>query len=65
MTRLLALGLLLLAVLVADPALANLPAITVVEEEGQTQYSLTLQILALMTALTLLPSLLLMMTSFA
>ncbi|MFP4271958.1 MAG: flagellar type III secretion system pore protein FliP [Halothiobacillaceae bacterium] len=65
MTRLLALGLLLLAVLVADPALANLPAITVVEEEGQTQYSLTLQILALMTVLTLLPSLLLMMTSFA
>jgi flagellar biosynthetic protein FliP len=31
---------------------------------GGTQYSLTLQLLALMTALTLLPSLLLMMTSF-
>jgi flagellar biosynthetic protein FliP len=32
--------------------------------EAGTQYSLTLQLLALMTALTLLPSLLLMMTSF-
>ena len=31
---------------------------------GSTQYSLTLQLLALMTVLTLLPSLLLMMTSF-
>lgn len=33
--------------------------------DGQMQYSLTLQLLALMTVLTLLPSLLLLMTSFA
>ena len=32
--------------------------------DGEVQYSLTLQLLALMTVLTLLPSLLLMMTSF-
>ncbi len=49
------------------PVLAEpgLPAVTLTEsEDGGTQYSLTLQILALMTVLTLLPSLLLMMTSF-
>ena len=34
------------------------------EAEGATEYSVTLQLLALMTVLTLLPSLLLMMTSF-
>tara|TARA_B100000795_G_scaffold257614_1_gene231006 strand:- start:1194 stop:1958 length:765 start_codon:yes stop_codon:yes gene_type:complete len=33
--------------------------------DGQQEYSLTLQILALMTLLTMLPALLLMMTSFA
>jgi flagellar biosynthetic protein FliP len=32
--------------------------------DGEVQYSLTLQLLALMTVLTLLPSLLIMMTSF-
>jgi len=41
-----------------------LPVITVVEQEGSTQYSLTLQLLALMTLLSLLPALLLGMTSF-
>lgn len=45
----------------AAPAL---PAITSTNTAQGTQYSLTLQALALMTALTLLPSLLLMMTSF-
>jgi flagellar biosynthetic protein FliP len=38
--------------------------VTVVEQEGSTQYSLTLQLLALMTLLSLLPALLLGMTSF-
>ena len=33
--------------------------------DGQQEYSLTLQILALMSLLTMLPALLLMMTSFA
>ncbi len=42
----------------------GLPAVTVSQTAGGTQWSLTLQILALMTVLTLLPSLLLMMTSF-
>ena len=49
------------------PALAfaaDLPAINVTNTPGGTQYSLSLQLLALMTSLTLLPSLLLMMTSF-
>lgn len=43
----------------------GLPAITVLDGGGQsTQYSLTLQLLALMTVLSLLPALLLAMTSF-
>ncbi len=52
---------LLLAGAVCLPALAQgLPAVTV---QG-SQYSLTLELLGLITALTLLPSMLLMMTSF-
>ncbi len=50
------------------PALAfaqGLPIVNVVSGKGGVQsYSLTLQLLALMTVLTLLPSMLLMMTSF-
>lgn len=43
----------------------GLPGITVNQGAGgQTQYSLSLQLLALMTSLTLLPSALLMMTAF-
>lgn len=42
----------------------TLPIMTVTEEDGATQYSLTLQLLALMTLLSLLPALLLGMTSF-
>ena len=43
----------------------GLPAVTSVEGlEGDTTYSLSLQILLLMTALTVLPSLVLGMTSF-
>ena len=51
---------------VAGPAVAAdvFPAVTVSSARGGTQYSLTLQLLALMTALTLLPSMLLAMTSF-
>ncbi len=49
----------------AGPLLADaLPIVTVIEEEGATQYSLTLQLLALMTLLSLLPALLLGLTSF-
>ncbi len=55
------LGTVLAPVLMAD---TGLPIVSVIEEEGGTRYSLTLQLLALMTVLTLLPSLLLMMTSF-
>ncbi|MFC3912184.1 flagellar type III secretion system pore protein FliP [Pseudaeromonas sharmana] len=44
---------------------AGLPAVTVTTTPGGGQeYSLTLQVLALMTALTFLPSILIMMTSF-
>ena len=50
------------------PALAmaapDLPGITASQTARGTQYSLNLQLLALMTTLTLLPSLLLMMTAF-
>ena len=58
-----------LALLIFIPHLAwaqsGLPIINMIDDgSGSTQYSLTLQLLALMTVLTLLPSLLLMMTSF-
>ncbi len=42
----------------------GLPMVTASQGPRGTQYSITLQLLALMTVLTLLPSLLLMMTSF-
>src|SRR3954464_1312034 len=46
-------------------AAAGLPAVTVTTNPGGGQtYSLTLQILILMTVLTLLPAILLMMTAF-
>ena len=51
----------------ALPAAAQvgLPVVNMVDDgSGGTKYSLTLQLLALMSVLTLLPSLLLMMTSF-
>lgn len=43
---------------------AGLPAVTVTQGGGGQEYSLSLQLLALMTLLTLLPAMLLMMTSF-
>ena len=58
---------LVIAALPALPALAQvggIPAFNVSEGEGGSTYSLSLQILALMTALSLLPSLVLGMTSF-
>jgi flagellar biosynthesis protein FliP len=57
----------LILLALAWPAAAiaqGLPAVTTSGVGPNTQYSLTLQLLALMTVLTLLPSLLLMMTSF-
>ena len=51
----------------AIPAFAQsgLPIVNMIDDgEGGTKYSLTLQLLALMTVLTLLPSLLMMTTSF-
>ncbi len=56
-----------LVLLMSWPVLAHaqgLPGVTVSNTGRGTQYSLTLQALALMTVLTLLPSILLMMTSF-
>jgi flagellar biosynthetic protein FliP len=61
------LGKLLAVVALSLPALvlaADMPAINVTNTPSGSQYSLSLQLLALMTSLTLLPSLLLMMTSF-
>jgi flagellar biosynthetic protein FliP len=59
----------LLALLCVEPALAQagpgLPALTVDAPDGSGQtYSLTIQVLVLMTLLTLLPAILLSMTSF-
>lgn len=63
------LGILVGALLVAQSAVAQDPlSMTAVrvgqDESGATTYSLSLQILALMTALTVLPSIVLGMTSF-
>lgn len=58
---------LLLGVVLWNDALAQtgLPVISMTEDaSGGAEYSLTLQILLLMTVLTLVPSLLIMMTSF-
>ena len=61
----LCLAVLLLCVASAASAQTGIPILSAVQEaEGATEYSVTLQLLALMTVLTLLPSLLLMMTSF-
>ncbi len=47
------------------PAIPGLPALTVTTQpDGTEEYTVTLQILAIMTALTFLPAMLLMMTSF-
>lgn len=54
------------AVFISNIALANgIPAIELVTtEDGGTRYSVTIQILAIMTALTFIPAALMMMTSF-
>src|SRR5690606_12099519 len=47
------------------PAIPGLPALTVkTNQDGTQEYTVTLQILAIMTALTFLPAILMMMTSF-
>ena len=63
MTRFL---LIVLLLLVPAPLLAQsgLPALTLNGEDGETTYSLSLQILVLMTALTVLPSIVLGMSAF-
>jgi flagellar biosynthetic protein FliP len=61
--RLIGLALLLLAT--SDWAAAqSLPAVTMAEQDGEQTFSLSIQVLALMTALTLLPALILSMTAF-
>ena len=61
-------GLLFILLLVLPlPALADvgIPAVSLtINDDGTTEYSVTLQILALMTLLTFLPAMLMMMTSF-
>ena len=58
------LGILLL-LFVAPNLAADIPALTVVtSNDGGQEYSVTLQILVLMTMLTLLPSIVIMMTAF-
>tara|TARA_B100001564_G_scaffold339361_1_gene332032 strand:+ start:121 stop:933 length:813 start_codon:yes stop_codon:yes gene_type:complete len=49
---------------IGEELLSGLPALNVSSEGNKTQYSVPLQILILMTALTVLPSLVLGMTSF-
>lgn len=48
----------------ADAATPLIPAVSLTQNDGGTTYSVTLQILGLMTILTLLPALLMTMTSF-
>src|SRR5690606_213763 len=48
----------------AQAAAPGIPAVVIEGEPGAQSYSLTLQLLILMTAVTLLPSIVLMMTSF-
>jgi len=61
----LAIILMLLVPVLADAAATGIPAVTVTTNPGGGQtYSLTLQILILMTVLTLLPAIMLMMTAF-
>ena len=48
----------------AAAQMPGIPAFSINEGDGGSTYSLSLQILALMTALTMLPSLVLGMTSF-
>jgi flagellar biosynthetic protein FliP len=60
----LALALALSCLLPAAAWAQGVPLINVTGGKGGTQYSLSLQLLALMTSLTLLPSLVLMMSSF-
>ena len=67
MRRIGLLVLIVFAVLPAEPILAQpgLQALTIQSTQaGEQTYTLTIQALALMTALTLLPAFLLMMTSF-
>jgi flagellar biosynthetic protein FliP len=60
-----AFGALLLCVLPMIASAQGIPAVTVTTApSGGQQYSLTLQVLLLMTAMTLLPGIVLMMTSF-
>ncbi|MEM5536639.1 flagellar type III secretion system pore protein FliP [Neptuniibacter pectenicola] len=50
----------------AEAADVGIPALTLTTgENGETNYSVTLQVLALMTMLTFLPAMVMMMTSFA
>ena len=53
------------AALSQDPQSLGLPALSSsLNDNGEMQYSLSLQVLALMTAITLIPSLILGMSSF-
>lgn len=59
--------LVLIVLILASASMADaqgLPALTLTGEDGATTYSLSLQILVLMTALTVLPSIVLGMTAF-
>src|SRR5688572_3794996 len=63
--KLLTAGAALLAPVIGFAAETGIPAVTVTTGPGGAQtYSLTLQVLILMTVLTLLPAILLMMTAF-
>jgi len=63
-SRRILLALLLLAPLAAAAATPGIPAVSVQGAAGGQTYTLTIQLLALMTAITLLPAALLMMTAF-
>lgn len=60
------LGIALILLLISKTSFAQgIPAVTLeTTEEGGTRYSVTIQVLAIMTALTFIPAALMMMTSF-
>jgi flagellar biosynthetic protein FliP len=65
MTRTIPLAFLALALTAGTAAAqAGLPALTLTETDGGTEWSLSFQVLALMTALTVLPSIVLGMSAF-
>ena len=65
MSKLKSFGVFVLLMFIQNRVIAEaMPALTITDTAGATSYSVSLQIIAIMTALTILPALVLTMTSF-